>query len=142
MCGILLGMFYSTPPFSFQSKGLGELVILLAFGPLLTFGTCYVLTGIIAFKFFLIGIPLGILATLIIWINEFSDYEADKKTGKNNLVVKLGLKKARNGYVFLIILYFSLVFFLVFFKIFPISVSPSVGNPSVRKMISVDLSSS
>ena len=69
--GILLGMFYSTPPFSFQSKGLGELTILIAFGPLLTLGTCYTLIGIFNFNIFLLGLPFGISAMLIIWINEF-----------------------------------------------------------------------
>lgn len=120
MIGILFGMFYSTPPFSFQSKGLGEFIIFLSFGPLLTFGSCYSITGIMALKFLLLGFPFGILTALIIWINEFPDYEADKTTGKNNLVVILGLKKARYGYGFLIIFYYFILIFLILLDIFPL----------------------
>jgi len=39
-------------------------------------------------------IPVGILIALVLYINEFPDYEADKAVNKQTLVVMLGKRKA------------------------------------------------
>ncbi|MGM0597124.1 MAG: prenyltransferase [Myxococcota bacterium] len=105
--GGLCGVLYSVRPFSFQERGLGELLIFLAFGPLLTCGAGYAVTGKIALEFFLLGIPNGAIVTNILLINEFPDYEADSTTSKKNLVVRVGLKASR-----LIYISFYFIFFL------------------------------
>ena len=43
--GLLAGFCYSASPVQLMSLGLGEVLIFLAFGPLLTLGTYYVQTG-------------------------------------------------------------------------------------------------
>ena len=51
---------------------------------------------ITSFKlFFLIGIPLGLLTTNILFINQYPDFKSDKKSGKINLVVLFGKKMSR-----------------------------------------------
>jgi 1,4-dihydroxy-2-naphthoate octaprenyltransferase len=45
--------------------------------------------------FIFIGLPLGLLTTNILFINQFPDYNSDKITGKINLVVLLGKKLSR-----------------------------------------------
>ena len=50
---------------------------------------------------FLIGIPLGLLTTAILWINEFPDTPSDIETGKVHMVAALGIKNARWGYLLL-----------------------------------------
>ena len=47
----------------------------------------------------LLGVPLGLLTTAILWINEIPDAKSDASVGKNNLVVTLGNEGARWGYV-------------------------------------------
>ena len=45
--------------------------------------------------YILIGIPLGLLTTNILFINQFPDYNSDKISGKINLVVLFGKKLSR-----------------------------------------------
>jgi 1,4-dihydroxy-2-naphthoate octaprenyltransferase len=113
LLGLIAGLFYSVGPIQFMSHGLGEITIFFAFGPLITLGTYYVLTGLLDGPAFLLGFPLGFLITAIIWINEFPDYQADKEAGKRNLVVRMGLVPARWVYLLLMLLPYPFLVFLV-----------------------------
>jgi len=117
--GGLCGILYSMQPFSFQSRGLGELIIFLAFGPLITLGMGYVNFGIFRPEYFFIGVPNGLVVANILWINEFPDYEADKNSGKRNLVVRVGTANSRYGYVMFEVLFYLSTVLLILFKIFP-----------------------
>ncbi len=103
-------------------KGWGELLIGLNFGLLLVGGTVYTLTGTIGLGDFLLGVPIGFLITAILWINQFPDYQADKSTGKNNLVVVLGLKNARWGYLLLVVGAFAVLVYGVIGNYLPVGV--------------------
>ncbi len=95
--------FYTAPPLRLAArKGLGELIVGMNFGPLMTAGTVYALTGRLTWMDFFIGLPIGLLTTAILWINQFPDLEADRVSGKHNLVVVLGREKARWGYLLLV----------------------------------------
>ena len=65
---------------------------------------------------------MGLMGASLIWINEFPDYEADKATGKNNLVVVLGRRNARWGYLFLVVGAFGILLFGVLLAVLPLSV--------------------
>ena len=101
--GALGGYFYTAPPLRLAARsGLGELSIGLLFGPVLTMGTVFAFSGCHSFDAFLIGIPLGLFTTAILWINEFPDTPSDIATGKIHLVAKMGVENARWGYVALL----------------------------------------
>ena len=94
--GTALAYFYTAPPVRLAARrGLGELSVLFAFGPLLTAGTVYALTGSAGAGAYLVGLPIGLLAVAILWVNEFPDMESDALTGKNNLLVTVGKRTAR-----------------------------------------------
>jgi len=101
--GVLIGYFYTAKPIRLSSLyGLGELSIFLAFGPLLTLGTGFAISndtiGLFTSEFYnllILGIPIGLLTTNILFINQYPDYTSDKEVGKNNLVVLLGKKLSR-----------------------------------------------
>ena len=121
--GALSSYFYTAPPLRLAArKGLGELLIGLNFGPLVTAGTVYALTGSISVADFLIGIPIGLLTTAILWINQFPDEVSDRETGKINLVVLLGKKRARWGYLLLLIVAFGLLLYWLVAGLLPLSV--------------------
>jgi 1,4-dihydroxy-2-naphthoate octaprenyltransferase len=103
LMGFLAGYLYSAAPVSLMSRGLGEITIFLAFGPLITWGTYYVMTGLLTWQAFTLGIPLGFLITAVIWINQFPDYEADRDAGKLNCVVRLGRDRSRFIYSLLML---------------------------------------
>lgn len=93
--GLAIGYFYTAPPVRLVARrGLGELGIGLAFGPLITMGMAYVVTGQYLWDAFLVGIPAGLLTTNILLINQVPDAEGDAVTGKNHLVVTFGAEAA------------------------------------------------
>lgn len=103
LTGLALGYLYTAPPVRLVArKGLGELSITLAFGPLVTAGVVYVLTQQLSPLAFLIGLPAGLLTANILLINEFPDAASDATTGKNHLVVTFG--KEKSTYIYLAIL--------------------------------------
>ena len=111
LSGLFLGYFYTARPIRLVARhGLGEIAIFLAFGPLLTLGVGYAIFNgdFQNSKHFmdclLLGIPLGLLTTNILLINEFPDMNSDAKTGKNHLVVTFGKKASRWIYLLFLIL--------------------------------------
>jgi 1,4-dihydroxy-2-naphthoate octaprenyltransferase len=103
LVGLAIGYLYTAPPVRLVARrGLGELGISLAFGPLVTLGIVYVVTQQLSPMAFLVGLPVGLLTANILLINEFPDAESDAKTGKNHLVVTFG--KEKSTYIYLAIL--------------------------------------
>ncbi|MGH2582828.1 MAG: UbiA family prenyltransferase [Anaerolineales bacterium] len=120
--GAFFAYFYTAPPIRLAArKGLGELAVGSNFGPLAVAGTVYALTGRVTLVDFLAGVPIGLLTIAILWINQFPDEEADKATGKHNLVVVLGKARARWGYLTLMISAFGLaIYWTLISGLFPI----------------------
>ena len=111
LAALFLGYFYTARPFRLVARrGLGEIAIFLAFGPLLTLGVGYAIfngdfqNSAHFINCLLLGIPLGLLTTNILLINEFPDMKSDAKTGKNHLVVTFGKKTSRWIYLMLLML--------------------------------------
>ncbi len=128
LAGAFSGYFYTAPPLRLVArKGLGELLIGLNFGPLVTAGTVIALTGRVTWEDFAIGLPVGLLTTAIIWINQFPDENADRISGKHNLVVVLGKERARWGYVILLVTAFFLVIAGVLTGFFPFGTLAMLG---------------
>jgi 1,4-dihydroxy-2-naphthoate octaprenyltransferase len=108
--GAAAAWFYTAPPLRLVARrGLGELTIALTFGPLITGGVAYALVGRVTSGDFLIGVPIGLLTAAILFINEFPDAESDALTGKNHLVVTLGKRAARWGYLAIVAAAFLVV---------------------------------
>ncbi|HLD48120.1 MAG TPA: prenyltransferase [Desulfobaccales bacterium] len=113
LLGLGAALFYSARPLQLMSGGLGEIIIFLAFGPLLTWGAYYVQTGNFSLLGAAVSLPLAFLITAIIWINEFPDLSADLAAGKHHLVARLGLKTSRWVYAALMLAPFVSLFVLI-----------------------------
>ena len=113
LLGLAAALFYSASPLQLMSAGLGELIIFLAFGPLLTWGAYYVQTGKLSLVGAAVSLPLAFLITAIIWINEFPDLDADLAAGKRHLVARLGLQVSRWVYAALMAAPFISLFILI-----------------------------
>jgi len=85
--GLLIGLIYSLAPLKLAYRGLGEIVVSFAFGPLIVTGSYFVQTQRINWQILLISVPVGLLVGLILFINEVQDEEADRRSGKATLVV-------------------------------------------------------
>lgn len=119
LIGIVSGYFYSSPPFKFVSRGLGEIIIALNFGVLMIFGAYFVQTQNISWLPIVASLPISLLILLVLYINEFPDFEADKESGKKHLVARLGLKKGTYLYIALLSLVYLIIGTGVYYSLFP-----------------------
>jgi len=98
LIGVAMGVLYVAPGVNLLSRGVGELAILIAFGVLCVQGSYYVQTQSLDLEPLLLSLPIGMLIMLVLWINEFPDFNADQAVGKNHWVVRLGKEKAAKYY--------------------------------------------
>ena len=118
LAGAFSGYFYTGYPLRLVArKGIGEILIGLNYGPLMTMGAIFAMSGIHSWDAFLFGIPLGLLTTAILWINQFPDSKSDEIAGKHHLVVVLGLEKASWGYLILMLAAFGSIYALYAYDI-------------------------
>ncbi|RKY92554.1 1,4-dihydroxy-2-naphthoate octaprenyltransferase [candidate division KSB1 bacterium] len=109
LIGVFSAFFYTAPPIQLVSRGIGEIFIGLNFGVLITLGSYYVQCQALSWDAFWASLPISLLITGVLYINEFPDYTADKAAGKHHMVVRLGKKKAVIGYYVLLILAYILI---------------------------------
>jgi 1,4-dihydroxy-2-naphthoate octaprenyltransferase len=107
LAGVFMSVFYSIPPFRFAYSGLGELAVGFTFGPLITTGMYLVLTGSVEPRVVAASLPIGFLIANVLWINQYPDYEADKKAGKYNWVVRMGKEKGIRVFVLMFALAYA-----------------------------------
>lgn len=93
---------YNGFPVRLVNKGLGEIAIFLAWGPLMVVGAYYVQAESISSLWpLLLAFPSGVLTTLVLLINEFADKEADGLTGRKTWVILFGFRNSLVIYLFL-----------------------------------------
>ena len=103
--GIAGGFCYTAPPLKLGYRGWGELVVGVVFGVLPVMGAYYVQTRTLSPGIVLASLPVAVLVTAILFVNQFPDYEADRAVGKRNWVVRLGPSAARPAYTLLMLLW-------------------------------------
>jgi 1,4-dihydroxy-2-naphthoate octaprenyltransferase len=92
---------YNGFPLRLVDKGLGELAIFLAWGPLMVLGAYYVQVETFSLWPFIASFTSGIMTTLVLLINEFADRDADFSSGRKTWVILFGYKKSLVIYLFL-----------------------------------------
>ncbi|MGE5654365.1 MAG: 1,4-dihydroxy-2-naphthoate octaprenyltransferase [Bacillota bacterium] len=95
--GAVSGWIYTATPCSLVYRGWGELLVGINFGPLMVSGAYYVQSGHLSLRALWVAIPMGLLVSTVLYINEFADYEADRRVGKQTLIVHLGPRRAVIG---------------------------------------------
>ena len=91
---VLAALLYTLGKHPYGYRGLGDFYCFLFFGWAAVAGTFYLATKTLDFSVLLPASAMGFLSNAVLNINNMRDYENDKASGKNSLVVKLGLKKA------------------------------------------------
>ena len=108
--GLASGIFYTAGPFRWASRGIGEALVGLNYGVLMTLGGYFVQAQRLDWQPVVAALPLALLIIAVLYINEFPDYGADRASGKRTLVVRLGREGAATGFSALIAAaYLSLV---------------------------------
>ncbi len=101
---VISGIIYTAGPFPLGYNGLGDLFVLIFFGPVAVVGTYYVQALEISPAPVIAGLGPGLISVAILCVNNIRDYEDDKKSGKNTLVVILGKRFGKFEYLFSLIL--------------------------------------
>jgi 1,4-dihydroxy-2-naphthoate polyprenyltransferase len=109
VAGVLLSVFYTAPPLKFVHRGLGEVIVALGFGPIMTLGAYYVQAKGYDWEPFLASLPVGILIALVLYVNEVPDRPADAAAGKRTLPVRLSKEAVVNGYAASVALAFAMI---------------------------------
>ncbi|MFB0527279.1 MAG: 1,4-dihydroxy-2-naphthoate octaprenyltransferase [bacterium] len=138
LAGVLLGFFYTAEPLRIGYLGIGELVVGFGFGPLIVSGAYYIQTQRMSLEPLLASIPIGILIMLVLYINEFPDYEADKLVNKRTWIVKLGKERAIKIYYLLLVLVYLTIISGIIFHFLPLfSILAFVSLPLSIKAIAI-----
>jgi 1,4-dihydroxy-2-naphthoate octaprenyltransferase len=103
LLGLALAWFYHAEPLKLSYRGYGEIAVALCYGPLIACGTYLVQTGELTADLFLTSMALGLMVAGFLWINEFPDYLGDKACGKRNLVVQMGISRAKYAFALLLL---------------------------------------
>ena len=102
LIGMALAWYYHGGSLRLSYRGLGELAVALAYGPIVVLGAYLVQAGELNSTLMHLSAILGLLVAAFLWINEFPDARADLSAGKLNLVVRLGTERAALVYVVLL----------------------------------------
>lgn len=94
LAGVGLAYLYHAPPLKLAYRGLGEIGVVISYGPLICGGTYLVQHGVVKPQVLALSLPLGLLVGAFLWINEFPDYLADRAANKKTLVVRMGRRPA------------------------------------------------
>jgi 1,4-dihydroxy-2-naphthoate octaprenyltransferase len=105
---ILAGVLYTGGPRPYGYEGLGELFVFLFFGIVAVTGSYFVQVSELAWPAFACAVPVGLLASAILVVNNVRDLESDRRAGKRTLAVRLGRERTRALYTAMIALAFLL----------------------------------
>lgn len=100
---ILASLAYSGGPFPLASHGLGDLFVFIFFGIVAVCGTYYVQALTVTVQVLWLSVPVGLLITSIIVVNNLRDIPTDRKSGKKTLAVILGERGTKLEYLSLVI---------------------------------------
>ena len=103
---IVAAIKYTVGNLAYGYSGFGDVFVFLFFGLLSVLGSYFLFTKEIYFLISLPAISIGLLSTAVLNLNNMRDYQNDKKSKKNTIVVKIGLKAAKRYHYSLLLLSF------------------------------------
>jgi len=106
---IAAGWLYTGGPRPYGYAGYGELFVFVFFGLVATVGSAYVQTGGLEPLAEAAAVPVGLLATALLVVNNLRDIPSDRRAGKITLAVRLGDRRTRLLYVALMVAPFLIV---------------------------------
>src|SRR5436190_15929239 len=95
---ILAGVLYTGGPRPYGYAGLGEVFVFAFFGLVAVNGSYYVQLERLDWLPFGLSIPVGLLATAILVVNNIRDLDTDRRAGKRTIAVRLGRDRTRRLY--------------------------------------------
>ncbi len=104
---IICGLAYTGGPWPFGYHGLGDVFVFIFFGLVAVTGTAYLQTGTWSSIALDASVPVGLLVTNILVINNLRDLPTDSAAGKRTLAVRLGERGTRAQYALFTVMAYS-----------------------------------
>jgi 1,4-dihydroxy-2-naphthoate octaprenyltransferase len=104
---ILAGVLYTGGPRPYGYEGLGEVFVFLFFGIVAVTGSYFVQVQALPWQAFACAVPVGLLASAILVVNNVRDMETDRRAGKRTLAVRLGRERTRALYTGMVVCAFG-----------------------------------
>jgi 1,4-dihydroxy-2-naphthoate octaprenyltransferase len=95
---IVAGLLYTGGPRPYGYEGLGEVFVFLFFGLVAVTGTHYVLAERFDAVALALAVPVGLMASAVLVVNNVRDIDTDRRAGKRTLAVRLGRERTRRMY--------------------------------------------
>ena len=103
---ILAGVLYTGGPRPYGYEGLGEVFVFLFFGIVAVAGSYFVQVQELPWEPFVCAVPVGLLASAILVVNNVRDLETDRRAGKRTLAVRFGREHTRALYTAMLVVAF------------------------------------
>jgi 1,4-dihydroxy-2-naphthoate polyprenyltransferase len=105
---ILAGVAYTGGPRPYGYEGLGEVFVFLFFGIVAVAGSFFVQVRHLDWEAFALAVPVGLLASAILVVNNLRDIDSDRRAGKRTLAVRIGRERTRIMFAGIVYLAFVL----------------------------------
>ena len=99
LASIACGILYTAGPYPLGYLGLGDLLVLVFFGPVAVAGTYYVQALELSRPIMIAGFGPGLLSVAILTVNNLRDVDQDREAGKKTLPVRFGRAFAKAEYL-------------------------------------------
>lgn len=113
LTGFFISLFYVAPPIRLKHIGLGEIGVLIVWGPLMIGGTYYVTAGDLPLWMWFAGLPYALLVMTVLVGKHVDKHDMDKAKGIHTLPVLLGTKRSLALNKFLMISFYPIVLALI-----------------------------
>lgn len=104
IASLLFAYLYTGGPYPLAYHRLGELVVILFFGPIAVGGSYYLQTHNITYEIVRFGLAPGLIGASIMAINNLRDRDQDAKAGKKTIANSLTLHSAKSLPIILVLL--------------------------------------
>jgi 1,4-dihydroxy-2-naphthoate octaprenyltransferase len=111
---IISAIKYTSGKGAYGYKGMGDIFVFIFFGIVGVSGTYFLFTNSFDKTILLPSISIGLFSAAVLNLNNMRDCENDKASGKNTLVVKVGLSSAKRYHLLIIIVGMLSSFFFIF----------------------------
>jgi 1,4-dihydroxy-2-naphthoate octaprenyltransferase len=119
LAAIFSAIAYTGGPFPLGYYGLGDVFVFIFFGLAAVAGTYFVQVGSVSVAAWWMSVPIGLIVTAILVVNNLRDIENDRKAGKHTLAVRLGERGTRIEYLVCMTVAYLILPLAILFGIIP-----------------------
>ncbi|MEW6400709.1 MAG: 1,4-dihydroxy-2-naphthoate polyprenyltransferase [Chloroflexota bacterium] len=121
VAAILSAIAYTGGPWPLGYHGLGDLFVFIFFGVAAVAGTYFVQVGSVSAAAWWMSVPVGLIITAILVVNNLRDIQHDRAAGKRTLAVMLGEMGTKTEYVLCMAVAYMILPVLVLANIVPVT---------------------